>query len=57
MNEKKTRGRPPSELRSKSYIRSFEEERIAWIKAAEREGLDLATWIRYHLNQAAKKSS
>ena len=54
------RGRPPQDgTRRDSSIRvlAHSEQIAVWREAAEREGLDLSTWVREALDDAAAKRS
>mgnify|MGYP001600292313 FL=1 len=36
-------------------LRALKEEKELWQSAAKKEGRTLVSWIRYHLNKAAKR--
>lgn len=50
------RGRPrdPGLPREQLWIRCSEEERLAWLEAAERLGMGLTSWIRMTCNQSVR---
>ena len=56
------RGRPKGSVAEKTreetiVVKAFPREKEAYQAAADREGLNLSSWIRFHLNRVARGDS
>jgi hypothetical protein len=62
MQKAKKRGRPKGTVAGRKrdaliQLKAFPEERDSWLEAANRDGLQMSSWIRQQLNRAVREIS